>query len=412
MKILHTSDWHLGRTLHDRKRYDEFDSFLAWLIEFIRNENIDILLVAGDIFDSSTPGSRAQEQYYGFLARVRETCCRHIIIIGGNHDSPSFLDAPKGILGALGIKVIGAISGDAADEIYVAKDRDGKTKAIICAVPFLRDRDVRTVEPGESPEDKTRKLKEGIVSHYRKVHEMAAEIRGGDENLPLIGMGHLFTAQGKTVDGDGIRELYIGTIAHIDGEHISEGFDYVALGHLHMAQAAEGSEKVRYSGSPLPMGFAEAGQTKKVIVAEFTGCSAVISEHEIPCFQELERISGSMEEISEKLTAMKDRQSSSWLEVEVTSPADPVEIRTRLYEFLEGSRMEILRIRNRNTVSGALNPVTENETLETISDRDVFNRCLEANEIPADQHEELLLAYDEAILLMHASATNENRSAI
>ena len=98
MKILHTSDWHLGRTLHDRKRYNEFDSFLGWLIGFIQDEKIDILLVAGDIFDSSAPGSRAQEQYYGFLARLMGTCCRHIIIIGGNHDSPSFLEAPKEIL--------------------------------------------------------------------------------------------------------------------------------------------------------------------------------------------------------------------------------------------------------------------------------------------------------------------------
>lgn len=409
MKILHTSDWHLGRTLHDRKRYNEFDSFLGWLIGFIQDEKIDILLVAGDIFDSSAPGSRAQEQYYGFLARLMGTCCRHIIIFGGNHDSPSFLEAPKEILGALRIKVIGAVSGDIADEIYVAKDRDGGTEAIICAVPFLRDRDIRTVEPGESPEDKSRKLKEGVANHYRKVHEEAGKLRGDDKNVPLIGMGHLFTAQGRSVEGDGVRELYIGSIAHIDGQDISKGFDYMALGHLHMPQAAEGPGNVFYSGSPVPMGFAEAGQTKKVIVAEFSGSSPVITGHEIPCFQELERISGSMEEISDKIAALKEKGSSAWIEAEVTSPADPAGIRTRLDELTEGSSMEVLRIKNRNFEAGALKPLHEDETLETLGDRDVFMRCLEASDIPADQHAELLRTYDEATFSMQMADTNENR---
>jgi exonuclease SbcD len=406
VKILHTSDWHLGRTLYERKRYDEYDSFLSWLTNFIQKEKIDILLVAGDIFDSSAPGNRAQEQYYGFLAGLRGTCCRHVIIIGGNHDSPSFLEAPKDILGALRIKVIGAISSETADEIYVAKNSEGRTEAIICAVPFLRDRDIRTVEPGESPEDKTRKLKEGIVNHYMKIRVEAEKLRGNDKSIPLIGMGHLFTSQGKTVEGDGIRELYIGTIVHIDGQDISEGFDYMALGHLHISQAAEGAEKVRYSGSPIPMSFAEAGQIKKVLVVEFSGSSAVITSHEIPCFQELEKISGSIEEITGKINTLKERGSASWIEIEVTSTSDPAEIRSRLDELIEDSPMEILRIKNRSIIAGALMPLTENETLETLDHRDVFKRCLEANEIPADQHEELLKTYDEAILSMQMAEKN------
>ena len=95
MKILHTSDWHLGRSLYGKKRYDEFSEFLDWLGKTIEEECIDLLLVAGDIFDTSTPSNRAQKLYYRFLCRVAGSCCRHIVVIAGNHDSPSFLNAPK-----------------------------------------------------------------------------------------------------------------------------------------------------------------------------------------------------------------------------------------------------------------------------------------------------------------------------
>jgi exonuclease SbcD len=110
MKILHTSDWHIGRSLYGRKRYDEFSAFLDWLAEFIQTENIDALLVAGDIFDTSMPSNRAQELYYRFLCKVSASCCRHIVVIAGNHDSPSFLNAPKELLRALNVHVVGSIT--------------------------------------------------------------------------------------------------------------------------------------------------------------------------------------------------------------------------------------------------------------------------------------------------------------
>ncbi|MDZ4186401.1 MAG: exonuclease subunit SbcD, partial [Desulfuromonadales bacterium] len=91
MKLLHTSDWHIGRALYGRKRYDEYQAFLNWLAALIESEDIDVLLVAGDVFDNSTPSNRAQELYYRFLCRVAATPSRHVVITAGNHDSPSFL---------------------------------------------------------------------------------------------------------------------------------------------------------------------------------------------------------------------------------------------------------------------------------------------------------------------------------
>ena len=119
MKILHTSDWHLGRSLYGRKRYKEFSAFLDWLAQTIEDENVDALLVAGDVFDTSTPSNRAQELYYRFLCRVAASSCRHVVVVAGNHDSPSFLNAPKELLRALNVYVVGAVTESLEDEVIV-----------------------------------------------------------------------------------------------------------------------------------------------------------------------------------------------------------------------------------------------------------------------------------------------------
>ena len=173
MKILHTSDWHIGSTLYGRKRYDESEKFLQWLVETIKNHSIEALFVVGDIFDTSTPSNTAQELYYRFLNEVSRTTCRYVIVTGGNHDSPSFLDAPKALLKAFNVYVVGSAAEKGEDEVFVLKDGDNNPEVIICAVPFLRDRDVRQSSEGESYRDKESHLVEGIISHYQKVYEEA-----------------------------------------------------------------------------------------------------------------------------------------------------------------------------------------------------------------------------------------------
>ncbi|MEN6328006.1 MAG: exonuclease subunit SbcD [Syntrophomonas sp.] len=177
MKIIHTSDWHIGRSLYGRKRYDEFEAFLNWLAEYIKSEEIEVLLVSGDIFDNIAPSNRAQELYYQFLCNVVGSHCRHVVVTGGNHDSPSFLNAPREVLRFLNVNVIGCMSESATDEVLVLSDKQGEPELIICAVPYLRDRDVRRAEAGESYEEKGRKLVEGIRSHYAAVCEKAERIK-------------------------------------------------------------------------------------------------------------------------------------------------------------------------------------------------------------------------------------------
>ena len=408
MKILHTSDWHIGRSLYGRKRYDEFSAFLDWLAEFIQAESVDALLVAGDIFDTSTPSNRAQELYYRFLCKVSASCCRHIVVIAGNHDSPSFLNAPKELLKALNVHVIGSITENPEDEVIALAGSSGIPEAIVCAVPYLRDRDIRIVEAGESIEDKNTKLIDGLQRHYAEVCKVAEEKQREYGNIPVIGMGHLFTAGGKTVDGDGVRELYVGSLAHVDKDVFPACIDYLALGHLHVPQKIGASEYMRYSGSPIPMGYGEAYHEKSVVIVEFSNNpQSKITLHQVPCFQAMERISGEIDEITKKIHELKSKGSDAWLEIEYTGTEIAGNLRELIDEAVADTTMEILRIKNKRVVERVISRTCEDETLDDLNVNDVFIRCLNTCEVPEDDRPALIQSYKETIQRMQEEDLNE-----
>ncbi|MEI7694062.1 MAG: exonuclease SbcCD subunit D C-terminal domain-containing protein [Chlorobium sp.] len=403
MNFLHTSDWHLGHTLYGRNRYSEFSAFLDWLVELIEQERVDVLLVAGDLFDTSMPGNRAQELYYGFLHRVAcYTPCRSMVITSGNHDSASFLDAPKALLRALDVHVVGSVSDNVSGEVVALRDRQGKLEAVICAVPHLRDRDIRSVEAGESVDDKSRKLVEGVELHYQKVCQAGELLRQQEgTSVPMIAMGHLFTAGGITTDGDGVRELYIGSLARVSRSIFPTGIDYLALGHLHVPQRVGGEEHLRYCGSPLPMGFGEAGQQKQVLLVEFADGERKIREIAVPRFQPLERISGDIETITSRMLQLKAEGSCAWLEIEYTGTELAGNLGALLEEVVEGTRLEIRRIKNRRTVAILKQQLSEHESLDELGELDVFERCLNAGKVPDTQRSALVQAYQEIVLSLH-----------
>lgn len=397
MKILHTSDWHIGRTLYGRKRYEEFEAFLDWLAETMRHNEIDALLVAGDVFDTSAPSNRAQELYYRFLCRVAASSCRHVVVVAGNHDSPSFLDAPKELLKALDVHVVGSAS-DPRDEVLVLRDAQGAPELIVCAVPYLRDRDIRLSEAGESVEDKERKLIEGIRSHYATVAELAElKRRTLGAGIPVVAMGHLFTAGGQTADGDGVRELYVGSLARVNAEIFPESFDYVALGHLHVPQRVNGSETVRYSGSPLPMGFGEARQRKSLCLIEFLGAAPSVQLLDVPVFQRLERVEGDWNSILSRILELSLTGARCWLEVAYEGGDVVGDLRERVEAALSGTQLEILRIKNNRIIDCVLGRIHEEETLDDLNVDDVFERCLAVHEVPEEQRPELLRTYRETL---------------
>mgnify|MGYP001023523257 FL=1 len=398
MKILHTSDWHIGRTLYGRKRYEEFEAFLTWLAETIQQNEIDALLVAGDVFDTSAPSNRAQELYYRFLCRVAASSCRHVVVVAGNHDSPSFLNAPKELLKALDVHVVGSITEFPEDEVLVLRNDQDTPELIVCAVPYLRDRDIRVAEAGESVEDKERKLIDGIRTHYATVAALAEQKReelGVD--IPIVAMGHLFTAGGQTVDGDGVRELYVGSLAHVTAGIFPACFNYLALGHLHVPQKVNGSETIRYSGSPLPMGFGEAKQQKSVCQVEFHSTAASVQLIDVPVFQRLERVKGDWDGISNRIIELSATESQGWLEVIYDGTEVIGDLRERLEAAISGTQMEILRIKNNRIIERVLGQIHEEETRDDLNVNDVFERCLAVHDVPEEQRPELLRAYQETV---------------
>ncbi len=414
LKVLHTSDWHLGRTLYGRQRYAEFEAFLNWLAETIEQHGVQVLLVAGDVFDTSAPSHRAQQLYYRFLCRIAGSACRHVALIAGNHDSPSFLNAPRELLRALDVHVVGAVPADPEDEVILLRDPRGEPELIVCAVPYLRDRDIRRVEAGETVEDKDRKLLEGIRAHYAEVAALAeAKRQALGLAAPIIGLGHLFAAGGRTVDGDGVRELYVGSLAHVPVGLFPPSFDYLALGHLHVPQRVGGCEQIRYSGSPLAMGFGEAGQQKSLCLVEFepadpkaeSGAGSdpanrpvrAIRLLEIPRFQALERISGDWDRIAARLGELAATESSIWLEVIYDGEALIGDLRERLEQAVEGTPLEILRVKNNRIVQRTLERGRDQESLDDLDPQQVFERCLDAHQVPEPQREELRRSYFEIL---------------
>ena len=416
LRLLHTSDWHLGRSLFGRGRLGEFEAFLDWLAGTVESRGIEVLVVAGDIFDTTTPGNATQKLYYQFLHRIALTPgspCRHVVITSGNHDSPTFLDAPKELLRSFDVHVLGAATGSPADEVRILHDRQGSPEAIVCAVPFLRDRDIRTVEPGESLEDKIRKLSDGVSLHYAEIARIADERRQSlGERIPVIAMGHLFTAGCVTTEEDGVREIYAGALSLICSAAFPPVFDYVALGHMHVPQKVDKKEHMRYCGSPIPMGFGEAKQQKLVLQVDFEGRTPTVTEIVIPCFQPLERLAGSLDELSAAIAALRSAGSNAWLEIDYRGDEAPATVQEAMEQAVAGSLLEIRRIRNNRPLQQALRQSAADETLQQLDPEAVFTRCLEASGTDETFRADLMASYREVLRSIREDdvmAENEER---
>lgn len=407
MRVLHTSDWHLGRSLFGQKRYEEFAAFLDWLARILQEKQVDVLVVSGDVFDTGTPSNKAQRLYYDFLRQVYLSPCRHVVITAGNHDSPSMLGASRHILQVLDVHVVGSLPDDPADEIKVLRDAQGKVCLVVCAVPFLRDADMRLVEEGESVADKEAKMQEAIRRHYSQLVAQADQVRmEAGSDIPLLCMGHLFTAGGRTVEGDGVRELYVGSLAHVPVTIFPPAIDYLALGHLHVPQRVDGREHMRYSGSPLPMGFGEAGQPKSVCLVDFEGRRPRVELLPVPEFQHLERVSGSMREIVRRLAALRDNGSSVWLEVIYTGDDLEGSLRQKVEDAVSGSDIRVLKIRNARLQDCQPSLDDTGKNLEELSETEVFARCLAVRQIEGEQAERLMRLYGEILTTMHETDSN------
>lgn len=408
MRILHTSDWHLGRLLYNQQRYSEFEAFLNWLLDIITGNNVELLLVAGDIFDTTTPGNRALNLYYDFLYRVSLTCCRNVVIVGGNHDSPAVLNAPSAVLKVLNVHVIGEMTSEPERELLLINDDRGSLQAIVCAVPFLRDRDVRSVVSGDDVISRQDQLRSGIIAHYNLLAARADALRAESAvDVPILATGHLFTRSERSeeYEGEGVRDLYVGSLAYIDAADFSSIFDYVALGHIHRSQRIGGSEIIRYSGSPLPMGFREALYSKKVLLLTTNNRKVSVSELDVPVFQTLLRIEGDFTGITEELMRLKAAGSNAWLELELTSDELRPSFSEEIQEMLVGTEMKALKIKNRNFAANVLQTNEEIRSLDDLTVEEIFINCLNDNDVADEERPGLIESFREILAELQLTET-------
>ncbi|WP_028356855.1 exonuclease SbcCD subunit D C-terminal domain-containing protein [Brackiella oedipodis] len=396
MRILHTSDWHLGRRLLGKNRHAEFSAWLDWLLVCIQEQHVDALIVAGDIFDTTTPSASTQALYYDFLYRLQNTCCRHCIIVGGNHDSATLLNAPRLLLKHMNIHVVGQATAP-EEEILVLKNADQNVELVVCAVPYLHERDIRQVEAFENIADKDQNIVKGIQTHYQTVAEQA-QLIAQQHQVPLMATGHLFMVGGKTTDDDGVRELYVGNEGAVRADIFPACFDYVALGHIHVPQKINGLDHIRYCGSPIAMGFGEAAQQKEVLIVEFVGATlSTVTPIAIPKFQCLARLQGDMTELLEGIEQLKQDNCSVWLEARYTGQAVASNLKHSLQQALQGSQVELLKLYNQRLIHQVFNVEVEQPALEDLRHEEVFERCLDSHEIQGEARQTLKQTYQEAI---------------
>ena len=332
MRILHTSDWHIGHRLYERSRIEEHRKFLDWLLTKIKEKEVDVLLVAGDIFDTALPSSEATDLYYQFLFQLYDETQAHAVITAGNHDSPMRLAAPREFLRMGRIHVVGLASEPA--ECVVTLPSENPSVAI-AAVPYVSESQLSHISFETEPE-RAERYRERLKTFYRQC------IEGMPPGLPRILMGHLFVQGGQM--GDSERNIQIGGATAMQISDFPDDVTYVALGHLHRPHPISGaSYPVQYAGSPLPLRFNEASYSKKVYLLDTSTAGDVqVEEIEIPVFRELHTVTGNLNEVI--AAAMSPDWDGKYIQVQLRLDQPEVGISDRIREEFYQRGGEVLSV--------------------------------------------------------------------
>ena len=375
MKVLHTSDWHIGKRLYNKDFDQQHELFFKWLCTTISEHLIDVLIVAGDIFDVAYPSNSSLSIYYKALISIQQTGCKYVIITGGNHDSPSTLNAPKEILTHLNIYVIGGAAENPADHLIPLYDNNNQIQLVVAAVPFLRDKDIRKSNPGETFEEKAQAVSNGIANYYKQLENYVEVYKL--KNIPVIATGHFFISDASMDTKE--HELYIGGLQQLKINQLPSGFDYIALGHIHRGQKIGNSEHIRYSGSPIALSFNERAQQKSVVKINFGSTNPEITLINVPQFRNLIRFTGTFKHVSELIKQhISSTLLSDYAELFIEEDFYDSTLLSEIQLFTEQcTTVEILNyrilIKNKNTET---NPLHETILLKDVSVNDIFNNLL------------------------------------
>lgn len=406
MKILHTADWHIGKVLHKYALRDELLLFFDWLIELIKSEQVDLLLVSGDIFDLANPAVVDRQVYYQLLSRLIKLNVE-VIITGGNHDAVGLLNAPQTVLNELKITVIGGAEEDLNNELIEVKNAQGQLEVVVAAVPFLRDKDLRSRDIDAQHANRTEAIREGVKKHYADIADICSEKY---PEVPIIAMGHLY-AKGVTTS-DSERDIHIGNAASIDSSIFSDVYDYVALGHIHRPQIVDKSDYIRYSGSPIALSFSEKTDKKSLVIIEVSkGKITPPQIIEIPKFRSLSKFSGDLETVKKKIAEFKpDYPLKSFVEIEVTeqtfSALTLQEVDAIVSKYQDLEQFIILKART-TFAEKAENTAAlfeEGEHIEDLQTIDVFEKMMVQQVIPIEEQTILKEAFLEIMELVNQEA--------
>lgn len=391
MRILHTSDWHLGQNFYSKSRAAEHRAFLDWLLNTAEAEQVDAIVVAGDIFDTGSPPSYARELYNRFVVDLQQTGC-HLVVLAGNHDSVATLNESRDILSFLNTTVI-ASAGHAP---FILNRRDGTPGAVLCPVPFLRPRDIIASQAGHSGAQKQQRLMETITDYYQQQYQQACDMRG-ERPLPIIASGHLTTVGASK--SDAVRDIYIGTLDAFPAQNFPPA-DYIALGHIHRAQKIGGSEHIRYSGSPIALSFDETGKSKSINRVTFVdGQLHDVTPLEVPATQPLAVIKGDFDSISSQLAQWKDAptEPTVWLDIEITSDEYLHDIQRKIQAITDELPVDVLLVRRSREHRQRILDNTHRETLSELEVEDVFQRRLALETLDDARQQRLQALFDVTV---------------
>lgn len=374
MKVLHTSDWHLGQQFYEHDRRVEHQAFFTWLLATLVEQQIDLLLVAGDIYHTATPSASAENQLYQFIKDAKKASPQlHVVIIAGNHDSANRILAAQPLLAQFDTHVVGRFDVATPDETVITINTNGK-RAVIVAMPFLRASDVSLLSQTESGPS----YAQGVAKAYELALEHATNIN--EQNSPLIVMGHLH-AKGGDISSDSERNLVIGGEESISANVFGKQANYVALGHLHKAQQVAKSDIIRYSGTPIPMSFSERNYTHQVNVVEFIidekqHISTTVNPLYIPRSADVIILPKGecvrLSELCEQIKALDTAQNTTapYLRVKLKSSDIDTTFREQIEQALEGKHIKfcgIERVREQSAQND------DNTVFEDLSEVEMLN---------------------------------------
>ncbi|QKJ67084.1 exonuclease SbcCD subunit D C-terminal domain-containing protein [Deefgea piscis] len=407
MRFIHTSDWHLGQTLHHFERRFEHQCFLDWLLATLVTEQAQTLLISGDIFDNANPSAAAQKQFYQFLQQAKARVpALNIVIIAGNHDSPGRLEMPAPFLAGMDASVIGFVPRDAAGQIDVSRLviplQDTQGVAAWClAIPFLRPGDVpRVADLAEGLDPYTA----GITALYQQTLAHALSLRQAGQ--PIIALGHCHMVGGE-VSQDSERPIVIGGSEALSAKMFDANIAYAALGHLHLAQMVGQQAHIRYCGSPIPLSFAEVAYPHQVLRFDTAGETVVdVTPLLVPRAVDLLRVPNKAAPMAEVLAALAALnlpadlapEQYPFLEVRIALEQPEPGLRAQIEAAIEGKPVRLAKIETRFAAKNSAE--LEDETLPELAQLQpdaIFNR-LYRSKYAADAPPELMAALAELML--------------